>query len=102
MPSTNEQSLAIAFSYRLHRARSSTGLSVPYPAPYGYYYQPASDGEKSCWVVIDEQAEVVRQIVSLNTGPDEYSIGEIARRLNDAQIAAPAGSKWGTSSVRRS
>ena len=98
----NEQSLAIAFSYRLHRAWSSTGLSVPYPAVYAYYYYAATDGENSCWIVIDEQAEVVRQIVSLNTGPDEYSIGKIARRLNEEEIAPPAGSKWGTSSVRRS
>ena len=51
--------------------------------------------------MIDEQAEVVRQIYSWYTGPDEYSIGKIARRLNEEEIAPPAGSKWGTSSVRR-
>ena len=81
--SINEPSLAIAFSYRLHRLR--TGLSVPYPAPYGYYYQPAVEPQNSCWVVVDEEAEVVRQIVNLNTRPDSPSIGEIVRRLNEQQ-----------------
>ena len=84
---------------RLHRLR--TGLSVPYPAPYGYYYQPASESQNSCWIVIDEQAQVVRQIVSLDTAPDSPSIGEIARRLNQQEIPAPGGQKWATSSVGR-
>lgn len=44
---------------------------------------------------------VVKQIVSLNTGPNSPSIGEIARRLNELQIPSPGGQKWATSSVGR-
>ena len=35
---------------RLHRLRS--GMSVPHPAPYGYYYQAATATANSCWLVV--------------------------------------------------
>jgi site-specific DNA recombinase len=39
---------------RLYRLRQ--GQSVPYPAPYGYRYQPGSREQPSSWVVVPEQA----------------------------------------------
>ncbi len=39
---------------RLYRLRQ--GQSVPYPAPYGYRYQPATREQSNTWIVIPERA----------------------------------------------
>jgi site-specific DNA recombinase len=81
-----------------HAARRGS-LSVLGGAPYGYRYLPASAGGEAAWEIVAEEAQVVRRIFQW-VGRDGLSIGAVARRLMQAQIASPAGKKrWGRSTV---
>ena len=83
---------------RLYRLRQ--GQSVPYPAPYGYRYQPASREQPSAWVVQPEQALVVEHVFAWYTR-DSISLSQLAQRLNQREIPSPAGKRWDTSTLGR-
>ena len=93
----------MVISDRMQRGRRyklRQGQSVPYPAPYGYHYLPAT-GQQGCrWEVDPVQAIVVKQIFTWYT-QDNLTIGAIVRRLNEERAPAPQGGKWGNSTVSR-
>jgi len=63
-----------------HRAQAGE-ISVLSGAPYGYRYIRKTEDAPASYAVIDEQAEVVRQVYELYTDAG-LSIGAITRRLN--------------------
>jgi len=83
---------------RLYRLRQ--GQSVPHQAPYGYRYQPSEGGQASRWVVVPEQAAVVKQMFVWYT-QEQMSLGELTRRLNQRRIPGPQGKTWNSSTVGR-
>jgi site-specific DNA recombinase len=83
---------------RLYRLRQ--GQAAPYPAPYGYRYQPATREQRSAWVNVPEQAAVVEQTFVWYT-QESLSLGQLAQRLNQRQIPSPAGKRWNTSTLGR-
>jgi site-specific DNA recombinase len=83
---------------KLYRLRQ--GQSAPYPAPYGYRFQPATREQPSAWVVVLEQAEVVKQLFLWYT-QDNVSLGQLARRLNEQHTPSPAGKRWSASTLGR-
>ena len=62
-----------------HRARAGE-ISVLSGAPYGYRYVRKNEDAPASYAVIDEQAQVVRQVYELYTVAG-LSIGAITRRL---------------------
>ena len=84
---------------RLYRLRH--GLSVPYPAPYGYRYQPATPGSPNAWIVIPEQVLVVQQVFAWYTEEAGGSLGSLVRRLNEWHMPGPGGGRWNVSTVGR-
>lgn len=83
---------------RLHRLRQ--GSAVPYPAPYGYLYQPAQGKQASQWVVVPHEAEVVKQMFEWYTQAG-LTLSQIARRLNEQETPSPQGKSWTQQSVTR-
>ena len=84
---------------KLHAAQRGS-LNVLGGAAYGYRYvgRHESGGEAS-YQVIEEQAQVVRQIFAW-VGHERCSIGEVCRRLQQQGILSPKGKKaWDRSSV---
>jgi len=85
---------------RGRRYRLQQGQSVPYPAPYGYHYQPATAQQGSHWQIDPAQALVVEQIFVWYTC-DGLTTYAIAQRLNDSHPPAPDGDCWYASAVNR-
>lgn len=85
---------------RGRRYKLQQGYSAPWPAPYGYYYRPATKEEGSHWAINPTQAAVVKQIYTWYTR-DNLTMGKIARRLNQQQVAGPEGGKWSSTTVSR-
>lgn len=83
---------------KLYRLRE--GQSVPYPAPYGYRFQPATREQPSAWVVVPEEAAVVEQVFLWYT-QDNLSLGQLARRLNERHIPSPGGKRWYANTLGR-
>jgi len=83
---------------RLYRLRQ--GTAVPYPAPYGYHYQAAKDGQPSQWLVASHEAEVVKQMFWWYT-QTRLNHNQIARRLNEQMTPSPLGKRWTQPTVRR-
>ncbi len=84
---------------KLHRARVGS-VNVLSGAPYGYRYtRKQPDGQPAQYVIDLEQAKNVRQIFHW-IGVDRLSIGEVCRRLGDANIPTKTGkSCWDRSVV---
>jgi site-specific DNA recombinase len=83
---------------RLYRLRH--GESVPVQAPYGYRFQPAPLPHRSTWVVVPEEAVVVKQVFAwYNEGP--VSLGTLARKLNQQGTPSPEGKAWRASTLGR-
>lgn len=83
---------------RLYKLRH--GQSVPSKAPYGYRYRPPEASSRSSWVVLDDQATVVRQMFVWYTD-DQLTLAQITQRLNASSVVAPDGPTWATSTVGR-
>jgi len=83
---------------RGRRFRLQQGLSVPVQAPYGYHYQKAQGQQRSQWLVIEQEAQVVRKIFSWYA-EEGRPLNAIARSLNEEQIPSPAGKQWGRSTL---
>jgi site-specific DNA recombinase len=66
-------------------------VSVLSGAPYGYRYVSKRDGDgEARFDILLEEARVVRQVFSW-VGQDRCSIGEVCRRLNEAQEKTRTG-----------
>jgi site-specific DNA recombinase len=83
---------------RLHRLRH--GGAAPYPAPYGYLYQPAQAGQASRWVVVPHEAEIVKQMFEWYT-QQGLTLSQIANYLNQQKTPSPQGKGWTQQSVQR-
>lgn len=81
-----------------HRARAGE-ISVLSGAPYGYRYIRKNEHAPASYAVIDEEAQVVRQVYELYTVAG-LSIGAITRRLNAEGIPTRKRSaRWERSTV---
>ena len=81
-----------------HRARAGS-VNVLSGAPYGYRYIKKTDTSDSCYGVIEEQAQVVRQVYQWYA-QEGVSIGEIARRLSASAIPTRKNkARWERSSI---
>ena len=87
-------------SRRGKRYRAKAGsVNVLSGAPYGYRYIKKTDSSAAYYEVIEEQAEVVRDVYELYTGSG-LSINAIARWLNVHKIPTRKGkSQWERSTV---
>lgn len=83
---------------RLHRLRQ--GQTLPTQAPYGYAYKAASHERQSQWVIVEKEAEIVRQLFSWYAKGDR-SIGNLAFKLNEQAILSPQKAKWGSATIGR-
>jgi site-specific DNA recombinase len=93
----------VLISERMRRGRLyhlRQGQAPPYPAPYGYVYQPANGAQPARWVIHPQQAEVVEQAFVWYTEA-QLTVHQLAHRLNERQFAAPAGAVWYASTVGR-
>ncbi|ADE16061.1 Resolvase domain protein [Nitrosococcus halophilus Nc 4] len=76
-----------------HKAQQGS-VNVLCGAPYGYRYITRIEGSgEACYEIVDEQAQVVRQIFDW-VGRERLSIGEVQRRLSEAPTLTPAGKTW--------
>ncbi|MCP4537511.1 MAG: recombinase family protein [Chloroflexi bacterium] len=82
-----------------HAARSGD-VAVLSGAPYGYHYVSKQEGGgQARYEVISEQAEVVQQIFGW-IGHERCSIGEVCRRLQQAEVRTRTGkTTWDRSAV---
>ena len=87
-------------SRRGKRYRAKAGsVNVLSGAPYGYRYIKKTDTSAAYYEVIEEQAEVVREVYKLYTEAG-FSINAIARWLNAHRIPTRKGkSQWERSTV---
>ena len=93
----------VMISERMRRGRAYKlrhGQSVPTQAPYGYRYQPARAGVGSCWVVVAEQALIVKQVFAWYT-EQGLPLTRLAERLNDRPTPGPRGGRWNPSTLGR-
>jgi len=81
--------------YRLRQGQSVTNL-----APYGYQYQAADRQQSNAWLVLPEEAALVRQIFVEYTS-EQISLSQIARHLNTQSIPAPRGGLWQHATLQR-
>src|SRR5712691_6811934 len=81
-----------------HRAKAGC-VNVLCGAPYGYRYIKKSEQAEAYYEVVEAQAEVVRKIFAWYT-QELWSIGAIARQLNEQQIQTRSGKGlWERSTV---
>jgi site-specific DNA recombinase len=75
---------------KLHRAKGGS-VNVLSTAPYGYtYIRKQVDGEPAQYIVKLQQAKTVRQVFHW-IGVERLSIGEVCRRLSEAEIPTQTG-----------
>ena len=67
-----------------HRAKAGS-VSVLSGAPYGYQYVKKAEGLSAYYKIIEQEAEVVRQVYKLYT-ENGFSIADIVRWLNEKDI----------------
>ena len=76
-----------------HKAQQGS-VNVLGGAPYGYRYVTLTEGGgEARYEILDEQAQVVRQIFDW-VGRGRLSIGEVRRRLTAAATLTPRGKTW--------
>jgi site-specific DNA recombinase len=82
------------------RYRAKTGcVNVLCGAPYGYRYVKKSEHSQAFYEVVEAQAEIVRRVFNWYTQA-LWSIGAIARQLNQEQIPTRSGrGPWERSTV---
>ena len=74
-------------------------MSVMSGAPYGYRYIRKTDEAPAAYVVVEDEARVVRRIYEMYT-VEGISIGEITRRINgDGIPTRKASARWERSTV---
>ena len=83
---------------KLHRAKSGS-VNVLSNAPYGYrYIRKQFDGAPAQYVIELPEAATVRQIFHW-VGVERLSLGEVCRRLGEAQIETQSGKAYWDRSV---
>jgi len=81
-----------------HRAKAGC-VNVLSGAPYGYRYVKKSEHAQAYYRVVEAEAEVVRKVFAWYT-QDLWSIGAVARQLNEQQIKTRSGQGlWERSTV---
>ena len=80
-----------------HRAKAGV-VNVLSGAPYGYRYTKRTDVSEAYYEVVEAEAEVVRQVFDRYT-EEGWSIGAIARWLNERGIATRKGARWERSTI---
>ena len=81
-----------------HKAQQDS-VNVLGGAPYGYRYVTiAEGGGQARYDIIDEQAQVVRQVFNW-IGRERLSIGEVERRLTASETLTASGKTWWDRSV---
>ena len=93
----------VLISERMRRGRLyhlRQGQGVPYPAPYGYRYQPAQERQAASWQLAASEAAIVEQTFVWYT-QEHLSLAELAHRLNVRQIPGPDGAVWYPSTLGR-
>jgi site-specific DNA recombinase len=76
-----------------HKAQHGS-VNVLSGAPFGYRYISVTEGGGAArYDVIEEHAEVVRQMFRL-VGEERFSIGDVKRHLETAEIPSPTGKTW--------
>jgi site-specific DNA recombinase len=81
-----------------HKAQQDS-VNVLGGAPYGYRYVTiAEGGGQARYEIIDEQAQVVRQVFDW-IGRERLSIGEVERRLTGSETLTATGKTWWDRSV---
>ncbi|MBC8393599.1 MAG: recombinase family protein [Deltaproteobacteria bacterium] len=81
-----------------HRAKAGS-VSVLSGAPYGYQYVKKTEDLPAYYKIIEQEAEVVRQVYKLYA-EDGFSIADIVRWLNDNDISTRKRiSKWERTTV---
>ncbi len=82
-----------------HKAQQGA-VSVLSGAPYGYrYITLAEGGGEARYEIIDEQAQVIRQLFEW-VGAERLSIGDVSRRLSAAGVPSPGGHpRWDPTTV---
>jgi site-specific DNA recombinase len=76
-----------------HKAQRGS-VNVLGGAPYGYRYVTlAEGGGEARYEIVDEQAQVVRQMFDW-VGRERLSLGEVRRRLTAAATLTPTGKTW--------
>ncbi len=81
-----ERAQIVERSRRGKRHRAKTGsVSVLSGAPYGYQYVKKAEGLAAYYKIIDQEAEVVRQVYKQYT-EDGFSIAGIVRWLNENDV----------------
>ncbi len=100
MISEYERAQIVERTRRGKRYRAKTGLiNVLSGAPYGFRYVKKTETSASYYEIIEQEAEIVRNVFELYTG-DWFSIGAIARWLNDNEIPTrKKTSRWERSTV---
>jgi len=95
-----ERAQIVERSRRGKRYRAKTGLvNVMCGAPYGYRYVKKTETSTAFYEILEEQAEVVRNVYWWYT-EEALSIGGIVRRLNAYGIATRQGkSPWERTTV---
>ena len=93
----------VAISERMRRGRRyklKQGLSVPWPVPYAYQYQKATDTQKNAWIVDEARKIIVKEVFEWYT---DEKLGQyaIAKRLNQQKVPSPAGKLWNSGIVGR-
>lgn len=93
----------VLISERMRRGRLyhlRHGQTAPYPAPYGYHYQPAQGPQAACWLPEPIEAAIVEQAFVWYT-QEQVSLGALADRLNQRHVPGPEGAAWHASTVGR-
>jgi site-specific DNA recombinase len=93
----------VLISERMRRGRLyhlRHGQAVPYPAPYGYHYQPTQGQQAARWLPAPAEAAVVEQTFVWYT-QDSLSLGALAQRLNQRHVLGPDGAAWHASTLGR-
>ena len=83
---------------RLHRLRE--GQIVPPQAPYGYRYVAADRQQPSRWLIVEAEAQIVRQLF-LWYAKGDMSIGALAAALNEQGVSSPEQAQWGAPTIGR-
>lgn len=76
-----------------HKAQQGS-INVLSGAPFGYQYITVTEGGgEARYEVIENQAEIIRQIFNW-VGRERLSIGDVKRRLEATNIPSPSGKSW--------
>ena len=84
---------------RLHKAKQGNISVLPH-APYGYTYNKKNGLEPPSYLVVNEEAVIVKKIYYLYAS-EWMSISDIARKLCEDSVTSPGGNvKWHLSTIR--